>query len=266
MTLSIVGSRGAMIGAINGFNRKYHAGYFSTRLWADAYTSALTPNVSNTNILSIQLDLVLREWGAGTRNSPHLKSVNDIQQYLLRPSTHQIIKKIAAYSLKDFNITAAHCEINGSHAHAQVFYQDIYDALHSVKNGIFSPNPRIPNIKATYPMKALLLLTGIFPAYDSQVRQGMTDGGFSGLAGVIDMPAHIGDICHKKISRIPFYVGSCFNANAALLNSAIGSSNFPQLRGDIGRLFDVLFFEQTAINLLLALAPPTYHPNWHAIP
>jgi hypothetical protein len=63
-------------------------------------------------------------------------------------------------------------------------------------------------------MKTILLITGLMPAFDSQVRRGLSRGGFAGMTSnqnrMTDTPS---GATWEKISRLPFVLGQCWHAH-----------------------------------------------------
>jgi hypothetical protein len=147
----------------------------------------------------------------------------------------------------------------------QDFDDCLIRTLQSLANGVL-----INCTNVTYPMKTLLLLTGLMPAFDSQVKGGLTKAGFTGVKSTsFKLPVQ-GSTNAKKICALPFYIADCANntANVAAINAAISASNFPNLSNNIGRIFDVLLFSQNSSstnNLLLNFIPPIGITRWYSI-
>jgi hypothetical protein len=115
-------------------------------------------------------------------------------------------------------------------------------------------------------MKALLLITGFMPAFDSQVRMGLQRGGFAGVNKTqYLLPDDADHADGKKISRLPFLLGQCWTACAQQLQEGISASNSPELREEPGRAFDVLLYMQAdeASPILVTCDPPSR--QWYAL-
>jgi hypothetical protein len=124
---------------------------------------------------------------------------------------------------------------------------DLFSALHALSSGLFRRNRRV-----TYPMKALLLITGFMPAFDTQVCTGMRRGGLHGMSS-LTIPSQVESATWKKISRLPFLLGKCHRAHGTRLRSEIQHSSRPELKTEVGRVFDVLFFMQARNSELIVL-------------
>lgn len=118
------------------------------------------------------------------------------------------------------------------------FDECLLGALEALAAGLLERNTNV-----TYPMKALLLLTGLMPAFDSQVRGGLAVAGVGGINRTrYPMPTR-GSADAQKICALPFYLADCADAGKGL-GDAIRASRYPTLLGDTGRLFDVVLFMQ----------------------
>jgi hypothetical protein len=95
-------------------------------------------------------------------------------------------------------------------------------------------------------MKTLLLITGLMPAFDNQVRKGLENAGFKGVKKTQYLLPENGssnaDV--KKITRLPFILGNCWREYRSVLSKGIQQSRHPNLDREPGRLFDILFFTQ----------------------
>ena len=104
----------------------------------------------------------------------------------------------------------------------------------------------VGNTNVTFPMKAVLLITGFMPALDStRVRMGLKRGAFSGMNRTqYLLPADPGHADGKKITRLPFLLGQCWTTCAQQLQEGLANSSFPGLIEEPGRVFDILLFMQ----------------------
>lgn len=118
----------------------------------------------------------------------------------------------------------------------------------------------------TYPMKALLLLTGLMPAFDGQVQKGSSHGNFAGMNRTrYLMPQDPNGPHGKKISRLPFLLGNCWMRHINILRSAIAASRYPQLMTEPGCVFDVLFLMQASSAPIVSYqtSPGTIPSDWY---
>jgi hypothetical protein len=102
----------------------------------------------------------------------------------------------------------------------------------------------VGNTNVTYPMKAMLLTTGLSPAYDSQVKGGLRIAGVSGIDKTRYLLPHADCSDARKICALPFYIAHCAARSRCQLDAAIENSRYPMLKGEYGRVFDVLLFLQ----------------------
>lgn len=77
------------------------------------------------------------------------------------------------------------------------------------------------------------------------------------------MPNGVGSLRARKLTRLPFYLGECFDANKALLTGAAAHSHYPWLVDEPGRLFDILLFMQGSGAAPLLRFDPSF-PPWNA--
>lgn len=255
MELQVIANGPNIINAINKFNASYHTDYFSVRCLAKSYLAVNTENTANS--LAVTMHDVLKRWGAERQKAPTRKSLTDLTKALTDPELHALLCRFAHLPLTNLTFNAqAERQIIG-HSLRQ-FDEDLIRALNLLANGFFTNNTNV-----TYPMKALLLITGFMPALDSQVKGGLYKAGFSGVnATQFLLPGVNGGVNAKKICALPFYMGSCFTKYSEIINNSISMSNYPALKGEIGRVFDVLLFVQESCDIsTLELQHPK--KNWY---
>lgn len=263
MSLQVVANQAQLVAAINGFSAAYHGDYFRVRALARAYLAA-PPCARTVHPLSIELSNVLVNWGAGRRGAPNLRPVINIQHALMAPNMHAMLSAIAMNPLTSLNLVdginrTVH-GVGGAVALAG-FDSNLHGVLSGLSVGIFTNNTNV-----TYPMKALLLITGFMPALDSQVRGGLGNAGFIGIGRNMTqfkIPANVHCANGKKITRLPFILGECYATNTAIISAAVAASiHAAALAGEAGRIFDVLFFMQKSLPTpLLNLVPG--NPTWY---
>jgi hypothetical protein len=141
------------------------------------------------------------------------------------------------------------------------FDANLFAALHALADGLFAGNTN-----ATYPMKAALLITGLMPAFDSQVRCGLQRAGFIGMNKTqFVLPGNANCADGKKIARLPFLLGECWHAYSPQINAGIATSRYTGLLDEPGRFFDVLLFMQgdTRNPVLVSYHGPR---TWYELP
>lgn len=264
MGLQIIGNKNQIASAINSFNPSYHADYFGVRCLAKTYLTT-TPSLRTANPLAVALYDVLGRWGAGRRGAPTHRPFADISTVLMDQELHDRLNKFANVTLTTLALDNAGKRAilgDGRFASPDQFDTDLIGTLNVLANGLFSDNTNV-----TYPMKALLLITGFMPAFDSQVKKGLTRAGLSGVKNKTQylLPKDALRADGKKICSLPFYMAQCFENHIELIEQAIIESNYPTLIGEIGRVFDVLFFVQQDPKQpqILALQPSKDH--WYSI-
>ena len=121
------------------------------------------------------------------------------------------------------------------------FDSNLLSVLRDLGNRLF-----VGNTNVTFPMKALLLITGFMPALDSErVRTGLERGDFPGMNRTqYLLPADAAHADGKKITRLPFLLGECWTTCTQQLQEGLANSSFPGLREEPGRVFDILLFMQ----------------------
>ncbi len=261
MLLNVVANQARIVAAINGFSAGYHSDYLLVKRLAAPYLGA--PTAANAAALAQGLSAVLYRWGAGRRGAPAVQPLPALQATLLNTALHALLVGFATSPISTLAIVGGvNRVVSGANAAAsrQAFDTNLTSVLSQLSIGVL-----VGNTNVTYPMKALLLLTGFMPALDSQVRRGLGAAGFSGINVTrFLLPAGIHSNEARKLTRLPFYLAECYGANSALLTGAATASSYPWLAADLGRLFDILLFMQgSAAHPLFALTPPNRHWHWY---
>ena len=119
------------------------------------------------------------------------------------------------------------------------FDNEILSILNKLADVLF-----INNTNITYPMKALLLITRLMPALDSQVRGGLTRAGKVGFIGRQLLPKNVHQAAGRRICNLPFYLGHCWRLNREAFVKGIDESRHRGLQDTPGRVFDILLFMQ----------------------
>ena len=261
MSLIIVASHTELVAAINNFNAGYHRDYSCVRKLSASYLK--TPLSSTAAQLAQELSNVLYRWGAGKRKAPLVQPIKVIEKALLDPDFHKLLSWFAS-------ITPAMLSLTGTgHSLKRTISTStcaILDAnLLSVLSQI-SAKFLIGNTNVTYPMKAMMLLTGFMPALDSQVRKGLGLASFKNTnVTQFLMPSLSKSSEALKLTRLPFYLADCYTRHTLLINTAIAASMYPLLVTEPSRVFDILLFMQGSTGAAL-LKLNTSASRWYDIP
>lgn len=273
MPLQVTQDIQALTGAINNFDPDYHTTYFQCRQHSDEYLS--NPTAENAENLANSLHHALIVWGAG---NPLYQNVPDAAQ------PHVIADSLKAndgfrnqlVALRDAS-TSIGLDPHGNRRITQpAGFQNVagFDRALMESLTLTSAHFLIGNTNITYPTKCLLLLTGLMPAIDSRVRDGMTRIGYPGLAATQNLlpPEPFGNALAKKLKAIPFILADCWgrNNNGDRLIEAAQNSNYPQLAeaGHRGRIFDIVLFSMANQNEanLLSFEPGQPPQQWYNFP
>ncbi len=234
--------------AVNSFNPNYHRHYQGFLQLRVRYLDMENPSETVCRQAAAGLIEVLKAWGAGKRKAPVPKSVSGIAQVLANENFHGCIKRLKYFRL-DHCITRpvrAFSAAQPEHVDVAAFDQDLAGVLRHIAAEFFLE----PVTSPTYPMKVLLLLTGLMPALDSQVRGGLKNAGMKGFSGLLnlDSPQHM-----QKICALPFELGQLLSdpVQAQVISNGITGSRRAEAVPDLGRLFDILLFEQNTAPLTL---------------
>lgn len=263
MRLDVTNDSAVITAAINEFREKYHRDYFTARGAAVSYLNQ--PLVHATaERLALVLQDALVSWGAGVRGAPTCQPVADVTTALCNPSLHRNLNRLAA-SLPHLALAKGGRSISVSSGFASVVEFDtcLLGTLNDLADGVM-----VGNTNVTYPMKALLLITGLMPAFDSQVKGGLAIAGVSGVNKTRYLLPRRACADAQKICALPFYISDCVSRALPVLNRAIEDSKFPELKGQHGRLFDVLLFmqkERTAETALIRFTAAQRAPRWYSI-
>lgn len=263
MGFSVCSTPSAITAAINLFSRAYHADFFEVRGLAKPYLAS-PPIVETAAPLAAALSRVLINWGAGKRVAPKCQPVAAITQALTSNIFHG--------ALVSLQVSASFLAINGERRSLDcgspfVSVTEFDDCLMNTL-GFISATFLVGNTNATYPMKSLLLITGLMPAFDSQVKGGLAVAGVTGVKKTRYLLPKKGSLDARKICAVPFYIADCISRHSPVINAAISASKYPTLADEKGRIFDVLLFEQNGLTpetAIVTFTPPTSITNWYSI-
>jgi hypothetical protein len=243
VTVRIIGDAGQITDAINRFSSAYHADFSEVRAIGRQYLDEAVPTDSIVADLAQALRKVLSRWGAGERKAPQLQDEREFANVLRQSALHGLLAGLGGIALSNLTVEQSRRLINGRPAtfkELMAFDLNLFGALRILGERLFHENTN-----ATYPMKALLLITGLMPAFDSQVRRGLQRGGFLGMDKTqFLVPTDASCADGKKIARLPFLLAECRMACSDVLRKGIINSSFAELLTEPGRVFDVLFFVQ----------------------
>jgi hypothetical protein len=250
MAITIVGTPAQVTEAINTFSGAYHLGFNTVRNLGTQYLQTAQPIPTAVIPLARELRAVLHQWGAaepgmpvpGAPGAPVMHDIATFEQTLSSALLHADLKFLTSLPLSRLVVTNNHRAIIGPPhgVSSATFDETLFRVLHALAEELFEANTNV-----TYPMKAVLLITGLMPAFDGQVKAGLARAGMRGFSGTrYLMPADAQTAPGAKISRLPFLLGECWNMNVGNLSAAIQASLFPALANQPGRVFDVLLFVQ----------------------
>lgn len=248
--LRLVGSALDIKSAIDDFRLSYHQDFANVWPIARRYLKASSSS-ANATLLTQALSTALRNWGACRRRSPILRPVPQIESALKDKRLHERLLRLSLQGLATFNLNEQGHRLLESNAvfnDVGAFDKEILGILNMLADVLFLNNTSI-----TYPMKALLLITGLMPALDSQVRGGLTRAGKAGFTGQQLLPRNAQQAAGRRICELPFYLGHCWSLNREVFLEGIWSSNHKYLRDAPGRFFDILLFMQNRPNRQLIL-------------
>jgi hypothetical protein len=251
MAINIIGTAANITRAINTFDAQYHEGFDIVRRLGDQYLDAALPIPETVNTLISNLRRVLGEYGAaeegvdnyGALNAPTLATLEAFADAFKAADLHADLKRLRDWKLPLLRVLDNTRSINRGFLNNNVlqFDQTLIQTLNSLANDLFH---FVNNRTVTYPMKAVLLVTGFMPAFDGQVRRGLTDSGLGGFGAPQMLPPTPHPANGQKITRLPFLLGECWNSHLDVLTEGIGNSYHPELFGEPGRIFDILLFVQ----------------------
>jgi hypothetical protein len=252
MHLRVIVNGAAIANVINAFPSNYHADYSLVRAAAKEYLRNADSPPSDIVIATLAeaLSLVLTRWGAGKRKAPRLGKERTISALLHDVRLHFDLSKLGLAGLPALSLhTDGRKIMNGAPISSPKHFDDLLlSTLTSLSNGLF-----VGNTNVTYPMKTILLITGLMPAFDSQVRAGLGRAGFAGVNKTqFLLPSTTDSSDAMKITRLPFVLGHCWSTFREIFGEGIRRSNYPELVDEPGRVFDVLFFmqENASVKLL----------------
>lgn len=263
MSFRIISDTAALTQAIDTFNAQYHHDYFSVRRHAAAYL-AEPLSLPSAQELVLPLLAALTSWGAGKRVAPSCRPAVAAAQALCNPALHARLRELAnSFPYLDVVEGKRYLMDGAPFTTLRQFDRGLIEAL-----GMLADALLVRNTNVTYPMKALLLITGLMPAYDSQVKGGLAIAGVPGVNKTRYLLPREDCVDAKKICVLPFHIAHCVMHSRVLLDTAIENSRYPELKGEYGRLFDVLLFIQRAHNpqtALIGFSPKPPVRQWYKI-
>jgi hypothetical protein len=161
MSFKILGDTGALTRAIDTFKAQYHDDYFKVRSEGKAYLAAPVSLASARRLVGPLL-AALNSWGAGKRGAPACTTVDAAAQGLSAQGLHGMLQDLAN-SVDDLDVVGGRRVLGEGAPFANVaeFDRALIDTLNMLADALLPGNTNV-----TYPMKALLLITGLAPAYD----------------------------------------------------------------------------------------------------
>lgn len=262
--MQLVGDARNVTAAIHAFPVDYHLDFLSVRRLAHHYISSPKATPDLTAPLASQLRRVLLNWGAGKRKASDVRSVDALDTALRDPSVHRNLAILAGMAISRLGAAETHRRIDGQ-VGSWAALDDFDSRLIGVLNAL-ADTLLVDNTNATYPLKALLLVTGLMPALDSQVRAGLTRAGFRGMSTTqFLLPRKADGASGKKITRLPFVLGQCWSEFSSVLIEGARQSKFPDLEEEPGRLLDVLLFVQAMPNRPVTLTHRSSSNVWYEL-
>lgn len=260
MPIDFIGPKGVVQDAIENFSSQYHGDYFGTRSVAGAFLRASAPNQLCGTALQLRLRGALESWGAGVRGAPSVETkISANVRMLSQPSLYADLQLLYRNPLDTLTVADGRRRVTLAGTSSQAWDEALIRSLQTVASGLL-----IGNTNVTYPMKAMLLLCGLMPAFDSQVRKGMNKGGLVGMSSTqMQMPTQASDLVAKKITALPYWLGQCWSKYPLIRHEARHSA-FPQLQEDPGRLFDILLFMQASVDPFLVWSDDGQGP-WYLL-
>lgn len=246
MGLNVICNNRLIIQHINNFDTDYYEQFYCVRNIAKEYLRGADAKPSEQSAMDMTKDLidVLKKWGAGKRRAPQPRRESEIADWLLDNTTLKSeLGKIEGCSIPFLNININNRIIlHGAQiSDAGQFDQILLSVLNRLAVGLF-----VGNTNVIYPMKALLLISGLMPAFDKNVKEGFKLAGLTGVSGtqfLLPSENETGPNM-KKLTRLPFLLGQCWSDFSDRLTDAIRQSHRPKLVEEPGRVFDILFFMQ----------------------
>ncbi|MNJ52592.1 hypothetical protein D3C77_479370 [compost metagenome] len=240
--LQLIGQISDIKSAVNAFNSSYHADYDRVRKISRRYLDA-DVSLERASEEAEALYEALANWGACTRRAPTLRPPHQAAVKLKDKALHARLACLDRFGLDGLDLAAgSDTTFNKTVPFGSVkqFDIELLSILAALADALF-----INNTNVTYPMKALLLITGFMPALDSQVRKGLQRAGMAGFSGTqYLLPKNAYRAAGRRICDLPFSLARCWHENKDQLIEAVLQSDHPGLSTDPGRIFDILLFMQ----------------------
>jgi hypothetical protein len=249
--LRLVGTSDDITSAINAFRPSYHEDFANVQRVARPYLNG-DPTPENSTALAVALATALCHWSACMRRSPRLHSIQHISDGLADKQMHTRLAELGRHDLEAFNLDSDNSRILRTSSPVQdvrAFDIGLIALLNNLAELLF-----LSCTRATYPMKALLLITGLMPAFDSQVTDGLKRAGKTGFNNPHHLPTNTKYAGDRRICELPFYLGNCWSLHREDFQKGIEKSLRKELKAAPGRVFDILLFMQADPSRKLILA------------
>lgn len=267
MCLQMIGNSAEIAKEINTFPSNYHADFSLVRTVAKEYLRHIDthPSENTTATLAKHLRSVLTKWGAGKRGAPQPCREPAIAALIYDTRLRVDLAKLASTGLPSLSL---HMQRRNIVDGAEVTDPKQFDGILLSVLARLSKELFVGNTNVTYPMKTILLITGLMPAFDSQVRAGLSRAGFVGLKKTqFLLPSSTeNNPDGMKLTRLPFVLGHCWATFSSVFNEGIRKSHYPELIQEPGRVFDILFFMQKNTSKQLFEFHQSGFDRWYEIP
>nr|WP_141662009.1 hypothetical protein [Burkholderia ambifaria] len=234
------------------FDPLYARGYVAVQAASLSFLEATDERMAQERAVTLAHELVrvLQEWKLGGRSStPKARSEDDIGRFLLDHEIRHSLAKLSSLRREPPRLVAGTRVVPGGRYKPDELDMAALRMIVRLADGLFTCCAR-----ATYPMKALLLLTGYTVAFDSNVCLGAKHAGFAGMATgfkITSIRESASCPASRKIVSMPYLVGSAWHAEREMFvrvfesirNDATWAKLVTQLYHP-ARLFDILFFMQ----------------------
>jgi hypothetical protein len=228
------------------FPKDYRDDYDRVRNLARSYLENEPDETNIPHRLAEALREVLVNWGAEKRKAPKLRPKEYVASSLRQAELRSLLRYFSTLRIEALGLGNGSWRCLGQGKDPKEiskFDKELISVLNRLADSLFHDNTNV-----TFPMKALLLLSGFMPALDNRVRDGLKRWGVAGFKTTqYLLPQDSDALNSKKLTRLPFLLGQCWQEFRCEFQDAIHKSDCKFLDGEPGRFFDVVLFMQAKL-------------------
>jgi hypothetical protein len=227
----------AIVDSIKLFPIRYHDVFKEVRIAADSWFETTKEDKAVRNNLAGLLHQGLKMYGAGCQGAPEVADEDSISESLKSVGCRQLLIAVKNQGRELF------FNPNSNFDTESIFAGDLFKAISFVREHFYKTSVQ----SITYYMKAIMLLTGAIPAFDGNVRDGLTSIGVLDMKTQVNTPHKLDSSEMRKIVGILRVFRDAWHINGEIFLKAIDQANpsgASLIKSSPARQFDILLFKK----------------------